>query len=235
MWADLGDALSEQYTGTASTMGAALRQGGHTTRAMLEKGWRAVNRAYCAHFEDDARQSALQLLLGSHKLTKVPSSQIRRSPQGKFRFALATWNLHGRTPWESAETLQSLIRGACEVNGARESPDVFVFCFQEFSELSATNVVLLASGDEVRQARFEAAAASALHAELGESFWELRSFGMVGLFVSVFVAARLAKSVKSVSAERIRSGLYGQAGNKGAVAVSFKIEESPGLGGIRVR
>ena len=91
--------------------------------------------------------------------------------------------------------------------------------------------------------------------------------------MSVFVAARLAKSVKSVSAERIRSGLYGQAGNKagvlqskickdaardpdcfsgdlgtlrlycgsnvasrqGAVAVSFKIEESPGLGGIRVR
>ena len=25
-------------------MGAALRQGGHTARAMLEKGWQAMNR-----------------------------------------------------------------------------------------------------------------------------------------------------------------------------------------------
>eukprot|EP00439_Symbiodinium_sp_Y106_P027077 s7445_g3.t1 len=122
----------------------------------------------------------------------------------------------------------SLVRGACEVqgDGARESPDIFVFCFQEFSELSAANVVLLSSGDEPQQARFGSAAAAALKAELGESFWELRSCGMVGLFVGVFVAERLAGSVKSVSAERVRSGLYGQAGNKGAVAVSFKIEET---------
>ncbi|CAE7871325.1 syj1 [Symbiodinium microadriaticum] len=195
---------------------------------MLEKGWRAVNRAYCAHFEDDARQSAIQLLLRSHKLAKAPSiPEVRRSPQGKLRLALASWNLHGRAPWESAETLRSLVRGACEVQGGtRESPDIFVFCFQEFSELSASNVVLLSSGDELQQARFGSAGAAALKAELGESFWELRSCGMVGLFVGVFVAERLAGSVKSVSAERVRSGLYGQAGNKGAVAVSFKIEET---------
>ncbi|CAE7687965.1 sac1 [Symbiodinium sp. CCMP2592] len=96
------------YTGTASTMGAALRQGGHTARAMLEKGWRAVNRAYCAHFEDDARQSAIQLLLRSQKLAKAPSiPELRRSPQGKLRLALASWNLHGRAPWQSPETLRS--------------------------------------------------------------------------------------------------------------------------------
>ena len=67
MWADLGDALSQQflgltlwadprsswarYTGAASTMGATLRQGGHTARAMLEKGWQAMNRAACAENE----------------------------------------------------------------------------------------------------------------------------------------------------------------------------------------
>ncbi|CAK9098520.1 4 [Durusdinium trenchii] len=143
-------------------MGAALRQGGHTARAMLEKGWRAVNRAYCAHFEDDARQAALQLLLGSHKLTK---------------------------------------------------------------ELSASNVVLLSSGDEARQSEFEAKASTALN-ETGETFVPVRSVGMVGLVVAAFVASRLASSIRSVSAQRIRSGLYGQAGNKGAVAVTFQVEET---------
>ncbi|CAK9031271.1 unnamed protein product [Durusdinium trenchii] len=225
MWADLGDTLSQQYTGAASTMGAALRQGGHTARAMLEKGWRAVNRAYCAHFEDDARQAALQLLLGSHKLTKVPMAEIRRCPQGKLLVAVASWNLHGHPCWECPATLKGLIQGASTVNGEQVHPDIFVFAFQEFAELSASNVVLLSSGDEARQSEFEAKASTALN-ETGETFVPVRSVGMVGLVVAAFVASRLASSIRSVSAQRIRSGLYGQAGNKGAVAVTFQVEET---------
>eukprot|EP00913_Durusdinium_trenchii_P031547 g29539.t1 len=217
MWADLGDTLSQQYTGAASTMGAALRQGGHTARAMLEKGWRAVNRAYCAHFEDDARQAALQLLLGSHKLTKVPMAEIRRCPQGKLLVAVASWNLHGHPCWECPATLKGLIQGASTVNGEQVHPDIF--------ELSASNVVLLSSGDEARQSEFEAKASTALN-ETGETFVPVRSVGMVGLVVAAFVASRLASSIRSVSAQRIRSGLYGQAGNKGAVAVTFQVEET---------
>eukprot|EP00435_Cladocopium_sp_Y103_P022797 s311_g5.t1 len=136
MWADLGDALSQQYTGAASTMGAALRQGGHTARAMLEKGWQAMNRAYCAHFEDGARQAALQCLLRPQKLSKVSMAcpEPRRSPQGKLLLATATWNLHGQMCWDTAATLKRLIQGACLVNGEKAKPDVFVFCFQEFTE-----------------------------------------------------------------------------------------------------
>ena len=46
---------------------------------------------------------------------------------------------------------------------------------------------------------------------------------MVGLFVAVYVAARLAGAVKSVHADRIRSGLYGQAGNKAALLQTKQI------------
>lgn len=228
MWADLGDALSQQYTGAASTMGAALRQGGHTARAMLEKGWQAMNRAYCAHFEDGARQAALQCLLRPQKLPKVPLScpEVRRSPQGKLLLATASWNLHGQMCWNDDEALKCLIEGARLVNGEKTQPDVFVFCFQEFTELSASNVVLLSSGDAGRMASFETKAQAALAAQLGEPFLVLRSVGMVGLVVSVFVAERWAPSIRAVSGERIRSGLYGQAGNKGAVVVSFKVEET---------
>lgn len=228
MWADLGDALSEQYTGAASTMGAALRQGGHTARAMLEKGWQAMNRAYCAHFEDGARQAALQCLLRPQKLPKVPLAcpEARRSPQGKLLLATASWNLHGQMCWNNPATLKRLIQGACLVNGEKAKPDVFVFCFQEFTELSASNVVLLSTGDAVRMASFEAKAQAELATQLGEAFLAVRSVGMVGLLVSVFVAERLAPSIRAVSGDRIRSGLYGQAGNKGALVVTFKVEET---------
>eukprot|EP00931_Biecheleriopsis_adriatica_P057882 TRINITY_DN34374_c0_g1_i2.p1 TRINITY_DN34374_c0_g1~~TRINITY_DN34374_c0_g1_i2.p1 ORF type:complete len:937 (+),score=214.59 TRINITY_DN34374_c0_g1_i2:694-3504(+) len=231
MWADQGDVLSEQYTGAASTMGAALRQGGHTAFAMLEKGWRSVNRAYCAHFEDSARQAAMDLLLQRHRLSKVPGErEIGRSPTGKLLIAAVTWNLHGHPCWESPAVMQNLVRGACKAcqssSQEERNPDVVIFAFQEFAELTAANVVLLGSGDEQLQERFDAAAVAALENVLGESYVQVRGAGMVGLFLGVYVAARLKSLVKAVGAERVASGLYGQAGNKGAVAVNFKIEDT---------
>ncbi|CAE8668728.1 unnamed protein product, partial [Polarella glacialis] len=233
MWADLGDVLSEQYTGAASTMGAALRQGGHTALAMFEKGWRSVNRAYCAHFEDSARQAALDSLLGRHRLPKAPGPpEVRRAPSGKLSVAAITWNLHGRSCWESGAVLRDLIRGSCCNHSSTtnaspyKSPDVVVFAFQEFAELTPANVVMLGSGDEAQQARFDAAALAALQDILGEPFLLVRSVGMVGLFVAVFVAHRLRDAVGGVAADRVRHGLYGQAGNKGAVAVRLEVEKT---------
>lgn len=110
--------------------------------------------------------------------------------------------------------------------GAGKPPDVMVFCFQEFMELTATNVVMLGTGDGARQTEFESAALRALPAAFGMPFVKVQSVGMVGLYVGVFVAERLRGSVKNVAAERVRAGLYGQAGNKGAVAVRFEVCET---------
>lgn len=227
LWADLGDALSEQYTGTASTMGAALRKGGHNTFTLLEKGWLSVNRAYCARFGDEARQAALELLLGKHRLLRAPSGQpeARRAPCGQLTVAVVTWNLHGHKLWEAPGVLETLIKGAC-APGSQRVPDVVVFCFQEFLELSAENVVLKTAGDEERQAAFEAIAGKALGQALGEAFVKVRSVGMVGLYIGAFVAERMRGSISGVAGDRVKSGMYGQAGNKGAVAVRFVVAKT---------
>ena len=133
-----------------------------------------MNRAYCAHFEDGARQAALELLLKK----QLPST--RRRVEGKLLIAVTSWNLHGHPCWESPETLEDLIRGSCDAEIA--APDLFVFCFQEFAELSASNVVLLNSGDERRQSQLELAICQALKAVLREDFVPVRSVGMVGRF-----------------------------------------------------
>lgn len=135
--------------------------------------------------------------------------ELRRSPLGKLLVAVSTWNLHGRP---CLEELPALIDGVCASSAASAAPDIFVFCFQEFAELSASNVVLHHSGDELQQKSFEAAAVKALRAK--GDYLLLRSVGMVGLLVSAFVRAERAPSVKAVSGERICCGLYGQAGNK---------------------
>ena len=128
--------------------------------------------------------------------------ELRRSPVGKLLVAVCTWNLHGRP---CLEALPALIE-------AFEPADLFVFCFQELAELSASNVVLQHSGDTQQQKSFEKAAIKALKAK--GDYLLLRSVGMVGLLVSAFVRKERAPSVKAVSGERICCGLYGQAGNK---------------------
>lgn len=227
MWADLGDALSEQYTGTASTMGAALRQGGQTTLAMLEKGWLSVNRAYCAHFADGARQAALDLLLGKHRLPRAPGApEVRRAPCGSLTVAVVTWNLHGRACWEAPDCLRVLLHGLCGHAAAERPTDVILFCFQEMMPLTAANVVMQGDGDEARQSEFEAAALLAIPSVLGEPFVKVRGIGMVGLYLGAFVARRLQDSVAGVLANRTAVGLYGQAGNKGAVGVRFEVAKT---------
>jgi len=230
MWADLGDALSFQYTGAASTMGAALRQGGQSVSTLLEKGWRSVNRAYCAKFEDGARQAALELMLGRHKLLRAPTGppEVRRAPCGQLSVAVITWNIHGRACWETQGVLESLLLGACgpEQPDKSRAPDVVVFCFQEFLELNAANVMMLGAGDEVRQAEFEAAALRAFPKALGEAYVKVRGVGMVGLYVGAFVAERIRGSIANVDGDRVRAGLYRQAGNKGAVAVRFEVAKT---------
>jgi len=196
MWADLGDALSEQYTGTASTSSAALRQGGNTALTLLEKGWRTLNRHYCAHFTDEFRQTALDLLLGKQIFSRLAprTSKGKRAPVGRVATAVITWNLQGSRCWEKPGALRIAIRGACAPTPGVPPVDIVTFCFQEFMELTPENAVLQDSGDKVLQHAFESCAVQALQEALGEPFILVHSAGMVGLYIGVFVALRLRTS-----------------------------------------
>merc|ERR1719203_1761770 len=204
-------------------MGAILRHGAKTTFAMLNKSWQSVSRAYCATFEDSSRQAFLDLLVGKHRLPRAPGAlEVKRRPCGRLSIAVITWNLHGHAVWESPGCLASLLHSACK-SGASEGVDVVICCFQEFLPLTAANVMMQGSGDEVLQAGFETVALQALPEALGERFVKVRGIGMVGLYVGAFVAARLQSSVAGVAADRRAAGLYG---NKGGVAVRFEVAKT---------
>lgn len=184
MWADLGDVLSLQVMGTASTMGSALRQGKRNSLGFVHKGWTAVNRAIKGRFGDEARQAALELLLGKHRLPRAPGPpEIRRSPCGhQLVMAVVTWNLHGQACWEIPGALEALIRGMAKNTDSDARPvDVVGFCFQEIVELTPANVMKPNGGAE-RHVSFERAAPAALLKVLGERFVRVNSVGLVGLY-----------------------------------------------------
>lgn len=254
LWAEQGDRVSQQYTGTDSSTSTMLRQGRCTSYAMLERSWQGLNRAYQASFQDSWRQECIDLLLGHHRACKdlfalsSPSSPAwgrrgpgapaagasdgstrtsRRSPIGSLNVWVGSWNMQGKEqPWDQDPMATPGLEPW--LTGAEELPDVAVFCLQELIELSATNVMLYSQGDELRAARFEAAARVALQRSSGAArgstpaFVKVRSIAMVGLFCIVFVKKSMAGLVRDVRVARVKSGVYGS-GNKGTVAVRFEL------------
>eukprot|EP00927_Polykrikos_kofoidii_P001413 TRINITY_DN10528_c0_g2_i1.p1 TRINITY_DN10528_c0_g2~~TRINITY_DN10528_c0_g2_i1.p1 ORF type:complete len:1186 (-),score=172.63 TRINITY_DN10528_c0_g2_i1:261-3764(-) len=224
MWADLGDVLSELYTGASSTMGATLRQGGSNAMSFLEMGWATVNRAIHAHFGDEARQNALRLALGPQRLLRAPRPpEVRRTPFGRLTVAVVTWNMQGMACWSTPGALTTMLNGACSPLSTDDRPaDVVVLCFQEIVKLSPANVVTLGEGNLELQADLDCAVLTALKAAQREVFVKVLSMGMVGVYTGIFVADRLRTQVGGVAGKRVRTGFLGQ-GNKGAVVLRLDV------------
>jgi hypothetical protein len=69
IWADNGDCLSNQYTGTGSTHTNITRTGKRDFLGMLDHGKKSLLRFYIQNFEDNVKQEAIDVLLGIHTET----------------------------------------------------------------------------------------------------------------------------------------------------------------------
>jgi len=89
-------------------------------------------------------------------------------------------------------------------------------------ELGAKSVVLSQAGDVQRQAALEARVEKVL-SSTGFQYMKLVSFGMVGLAMLVYVRAEIHPFISDVDCDRVKTGLQGGGGNKGAVVTRFCI------------
>ncbi|XP_041022381.1 phosphoinositide phosphatase SAC6 [Juglans microcarpa x Juglans regia] len=81
LWANHGDDISIQYSGTPALKGDFVRYGQRTVQGILKDGWSALTRYYLNNFRDGTKQDAIDLLQG-HYIVSVsrdltPSSQKR--------------------------------------------------------------------------------------------------------------------------------------------------------------
>ena len=49
---------------------------------------------------------------------------------------------------------------------------------------------------------------------------------MVGCFISLFVREDVKQRFKEITASKVKMGMKGKAGNKGAVGLSFQVDDS---------
>ncbi|XP_076921799.1 phosphoinositide phosphatase SAC7-like [Bidens hawaiensis] len=93
LWANHGDDISIQYSGTPALKGDFVRYGKRTSQGIINDGINALTRYYLNNFVDGTKQDAIDLLQG-HYIVSVSRDIASKKPQGKveafasFRLAL---------------------------------------------------------------------------------------------------------------------------------------------------
>ncbi|OAY65446.1 Phosphoinositide phosphatase SAC7 [Ananas comosus] len=94
MWANHGDDISIQYSGTPALKGDFVRYGKRTIQGIVKDGWNALARYYLNNFADGTKQDAIDLLQG-HYIVSVsrdfapPVKAGILETYASFRLALA--------------------------------------------------------------------------------------------------------------------------------------------------
>ncbi|URE00107.1 SacI domain, partial [Musa troglodytarum] len=94
IWANHGDHISIQYSGTPALKGDFVRYGKRTVQGILKDGWNAMARYYLNNFVDGTKQDAIDLLQGHYivSLSRDMSSPTKAGAletYASFRLALA--------------------------------------------------------------------------------------------------------------------------------------------------
>ncbi|KAI3519099.1 hypothetical protein L1887_08124 [Cichorium endivia] len=91
LWANHGDDISIQYSGTPALKGDFVRFGKRTTQGILKDGWNALMRYYLNNFVDGTKQDSIDLLQG-HYIVSVSRDMVRTTPKGGIE-AIASFPL----------------------------------------------------------------------------------------------------------------------------------------------
>ncbi|KGN48996.1 phosphoinositide phosphatase SAC7 isoform X2 [Cucumis sativus] len=81
IWANHGDDISTQYSGTPALKGDFVRYGQRTIQGIMKDGWNALLRYYLNNFVDGTKQDAIDLLQG-HYIVSVSRDMTPTTQKG---------------------------------------------------------------------------------------------------------------------------------------------------------
>lgn len=139
---------------------------------------------------------------------------------------LGTWNCAGKPPTEPLQPwLLGIINNEVSV---KQPPDIFIIGLQEMCPLTATNIL----GDQERGRQWSFHILRCIRSSYPEEDYvlvrhkQVDSSELVGILLLVFVKKSLRPNISVIGSKTIKLGFKGYAGNKGAVAISLRINDA---------
>ncbi|XP_060687579.1 synaptojanin-2-like isoform X1 [Hemiscyllium ocellatum] len=245
MWSLNGHNLSKIFTGSRAKEG----------KTKVKDGARSVSRTIQANFFG-AKQEAIDLLLVgdfysedyADKARVLMDSSALFTPPGileamcerqieytnvkSTRISIGTWNVNGgkqfRSNMLSIAELSSWLLDAFKQNKTSKfqdnescPPDIFAIGFQEMVELNAGNIVNASTTNKKMWAEQLQKAISGQH-----KYILLSSGQLVGVCLYIFVRLHHVPYIREVAVDRVKTGMGGKTGNKGAVALRLQFYSS---------
>lgn len=227
MWAENGDVLAFEYTGTGSTSASVTRTGKQGIKGFLDQGLKSISRIYQANVEDNSRQESIDLLLKrkaegaaghlmSHMKTEVTAREDEYSSYTTVTLQVCSWNMGGRKPPANPEALLPLLLPDVR-------PDVIVVALQEIVKLSALNA--LPGSNTTTVGLWVEVLAGALR-QAPDQYIHVRDEDMFGCLICIFAKKSIASSITRIESDKIKTGFKGKLGNKGSVMIRFNIYDT---------
>lgn len=221
LWADNGDYLSFQYTGTGSTISSVTREGKQGFKGMISHGLKSLGRFYNANVEDAARQKSIDTVLrkrGKGGMMNqfenlVSARESEFATYKKFVIRTITWNLAGRKIPHDTDFSEILI--------GNEPADVIILAFQEVVKLNPRNV-LQESNNQGAIENLKKIIEKSLF-NTGHGYSVLCQDDLVGIGLFIYAKRALCNNITKLETDAIKVGFGGKMGNKGGVAGRFQL------------
>lgn len=201
-WADNGDYLSYQYTGTGSTISAVTREGSLGLKGLIMHGITSINRFYNATVHDDVKQTSIDAVLRKKNKTQIVNKieeELNKCSQEysqfiDIRIRVITWDLCGNK-----------LGFINEITVSEDFCNIVIFAFQQVSEFGLYEDLLIS-----------AMAGYAL----------LKTICIEDSALVVFVEDRLIEDVTMFDHDSVYLPYKGKITNKKALAVLFELYDS---------
>lgn len=235
LWADNGDQLSQNYTGTGALKSSFTRSGRMNLAGALSDVSKSVSRLYINNFVDKSRQAAIEYLLGKHEgqtavaifdpindhvREEMQTRKTEYQTQRAITVFAGTFNVNGKSFSRDDPSHGDIVNWLFppEVSVGKRYPDLYLIGFQELVELTTSQILNV---DPSKKADWENLVSDCLNSR-DEEYVLMRSGQLVGVAIMMFVKKSEMQNMTEVEGTSKKTALGGITGNKGGVAIGFK-------------
>ncbi|CAD8146641.1 unnamed protein product [Paramecium pentaurelia] len=220
IWAENGDAISQLYCGTNATTSEFTKKGKTTFKGFITHNFASIGRLFNQTFIDSTKNQIIESYLHGiqnqrSSLQTYLSSQVKSYCKfQKYKLFALTWNVNGNLIYNLQNDVLQFHQDYI--------PDFIVISLQEIQQYKAHKMI--GQNQDIVNEWIKIIDSSINNN--GNQFCLVQQENLVGMLILIYSKVSLVQLISKISTDKIKTGLEGHAGNKGACLIRFQIKDS---------